>query len=824
MAFNPAPAVGDQHQSWTSGGKDLVTTSLTGRVWATVGRGIVNEVFWPAVDQPQVKDLGFLVRVGDDAGAQWREVKAVGDYTISAENRSDVPLATVTHTGDFYRLSLRALPDPDHDALLLRYSLTGTGDSPSQPLTLYPLLAPHLGRCTAAGGDRIGADNTAWAEDGALYARDGTGDHFLCLGAASGFARTSVGYVGDSDGWTDLQAHQAMTWEYSEAGPGVVALMGELPAPEGTLTGTLAFGFGPTQADAKSAMQSALTAGPDAVEAAVRAQWQNRAATLVFPTEADGLSADVVDAVKQSATVLHMCEDHTTTGGIVAGLCTPWGDQTNDCFGYHMVWCRDSCETALALAALGDRETGARLLQFLAERQENDGSWNRCYFLDGSSLVDLQLDQIAFPVLLAAKLAELGANMPAGTSDLVRRAASYLVRNGPINGDDRWEETAGASPFTLGLIVVALVAAAQSMTGEEQAYVLSLADNWNERLEEFTYVSGGVVDRAFGTAGHYVRIGPPAHEVRLGNQIRSDATVPAELMVGMEFLYLPRLGLREPTDQRIIDTLHVIEQMLTRDTPSGQAFCRYDLDGYGEWIDGSGWPIRHFGVGRPWPLLVGERGHYDALIGKDVSARLDAMLAMRGRGGLMPEQIWDAGDLPWRQLNYGKPTGSAMPLAWAHSELVKLAITASTGNSRPVERLQVVDVRYAHRQPKTSTWHWRSTMPITQLPAECSISVEDTTPFTLHYGFDGWQIGTIAELPAERWPFAMYGVTLTSDQLLHHTSLQFTRRWNDTSWEGEDHAVALGAPRPQTRALKLPAREFAGQLPYPTVNAGDNVG
>jgi len=821
MNFNPAPAVGNQGQSWTSGAKDLVSTSLTGRVWVTIGRGIVNEVFWPAVDQPQLKDLGFLVRAGNGPPAQWREVKAVNSYTISPLGDPDVPLATIIHTGDFYRLSLTIVPDPDHDALLVSYDLTGLGDAPEQPLSLYPLLAPHLGHYAADSGDQTGTDNTAWTDGVALYARDGSAQRFLCLGADGGFNRTSVGYVGYSDGWTDMRLHQGMTWEYTEAGPGVVALTGELLAPQGKRTGTLAIGFGYNQADALSAMQTGLVAGSDNAAATVTQQWLERSATLAFPTEADGLSAEVIAAVRQSATTLHTCEDRSTPGGIVAGLCTPWGDQTNDAYGYHMVWCRDSCETALALAALGDLDTGARLLTFLGNQQLKDprsptfGSWNRCYFLGGSSLSDLQLDEVAFPVLLAAKLAELGLPMTAATADLVRAATTYLVRNGPVNGDDRWEETAGGSPFTLGLIVVALVAAAQSMNPAERSYLLSLADNWNERIEEFTYVAGGVVDRAFGTAGHYVRIGPPADQVRLGNQIDPNTSVSAEQMVGMEFLYLPRLGLRRPDDPRVTDTLRVVEQMLIHRTSAGEGFCRYDLDGYGEWLDGSGWPVRHFGIGRPWPLLVGERGHYEAVTGQDISVRLAAMLAMRGPGGLLPEQIWDSGDLPWRQLFNGKPTGSAMPLAWAHSELVKLAITASTGNRRPVERLTVVEVQYSGEQPTSTTWHWRTAIPFAELPAGCTVRIEGPEPFTLHYAFDGWTASTVTELGADSLPFGMYGISLTSDQLLGHTSLQFTRRWSDGSWEGSDHTIALAAPRPETTARELSPREYAGQLPYP---------
>ena len=55
------------------------------------------------------------------------------------------------------------------------------------------------------------------------------------------WTRASAGYVGTSDGWQDFAAHGAMTWSYDMAGPGHVALIGEL-GPSETV---LALGFGP---------------------------------------------------------------------------------------------------------------------------------------------------------------------------------------------------------------------------------------------------------------------------------------------------------------------------------------------------------------------------------------------------------------------------------------------------------------------------------------------------------------------------------------------------------------------------------------------------
>jgi len=124
MTGGPAPVPRAQAvQSWTSGAKDLVMTALgTSGVWATIGQGILNEIYWPAVDQPQVKDLGFLV--GGDGW--WREVKRAGSYTLSTPEPG-LLLPTIVHTGtdQAYRLTLRPVVDPDHDALLIAYDLSG---------------------------------------------------------------------------------------------------------------------------------------------------------------------------------------------------------------------------------------------------------------------------------------------------------------------------------------------------------------------------------------------------------------------------------------------------------------------------------------------------------------------------------------------------------------------------------------------------------------------------------------------------------------------------------------------------------------------------
>ena len=330
-------------------------------------------------------------------------------------------------------------------------------------------------------------------------------------------------------------------------------------------------------------------------------------------------------------------------------------------------------------------------------------------------------------------------------------------------------------------------------------------------------MSGDEVDQAFGTDGHYVRIGlPGGGRVDVRNQPQGTQPVDAAALVGLEFGYLPRLGLRDPADKRITDTLAIVEAMLGADTPNGRAYHRYDIDGYGEWLDGSGWPVRKFGIGRPWPLLAGERGHLDVLAGGDASAQLQAMLAMRGRGGLLPEQIWDASPLPWQNLRPGQPTGSAMPLAWAHSELIKLAVAVAT--RKPVELLTLVSDRYHAAVPASQTWFWRDSTPVLALPAGRTLVVAGLSPFTLHYGFNDWDPATISERDAQGLGLGLFGVTLTPADLAGRASLQFVRRYPDGSWE---------PPPGTTSRWALPGRPPCGcQAPTPAGSppAADNNG
>ncbi len=51
---------------WTAGSKDGVGTAYAdaSKVWFTLWRGILTEIYWPSVDLPQTRDLQFLITDG----------------------------------------------------------------------------------------------------------------------------------------------------------------------------------------------------------------------------------------------------------------------------------------------------------------------------------------------------------------------------------------------------------------------------------------------------------------------------------------------------------------------------------------------------------------------------------------------------------------------------------------------------------------------------------------------------------------------------------------------------------------------------------------
>jgi glucoamylase len=384
---------------------------------------------------------------------------------------------------------------------------------------------------------------------------------------------------------------------------------------------------------------------------------------------------------------------------------------------------------------------------------------------------------------------------------MVRRAAIFIARNGPVTQEDRWEEDAGYSPFTLAAEIAALLAAADLAdeygAAALAAYLRETADAWNARIERWIYATGTELCRQVGVEGYYVRLAPPEVAeapspafgfVPIKNRPPGQSTLPADEIVSPDALALVRFGLRAPDDPRIVNTVRVIDALLKVETPCGTSWYRYNHDGYGEHEDG-----REFdgtGVGRAWPLLTGERAHYELAAGRrDVADKLLRDLeTFAGDTGLIPEQIWESADIPQKELFNGRPSGSAMPLVWAHAEYIKLRHSLKDGQifDQPPQTVE----RYLVQKTGSPFAIWRFNQKCSDMPAGKRLRVELLAPARVRWSGDGWQ--TCEDVETKLTPVGTYLVDLPTAEVPRGGKVEFTFYWSEKKdWEGKNYSVAV---------------------------------
>jgi glucoamylase len=280
--------------------------------------------------------------------------------------------------------------------------------------------------------------------------------------------------------------------------------------------------------------------------------------------------------------------------------------------------------------------------------------------------------------------------------------------------------------------------------------------------------------------------------VPIRNQ-QEDPRLPASAQVSMDFLQLVRFGLRSAQDPLITASVKVADALLKVDTPSGACWYRYNGDGYGEHDDGSAFDGT--GRGRPWPLLSGERGHYELCCGHDPLPLLIAMTRMASSGGMLPEQIWDAAPIPARGLEPGRPTGAAMPLVWAHAEYLKLV--ASRALRRPFDRPESVWQRYRGERPPLTHVLWCEQAQATQLPEGCTLTIALRDAGIIRWGLDGWQ--DVREQSTSANSLGLHLLAIDAPRLRAGRTIDFTFR-KGAQWVGRDfHLQVVARARPSGR-------------------------
>ena len=782
---------------WTSSAKSGVGTALNqhSKVWFTISHGILNEVYFPRVDQACTRDLGFIVTSGNDFFSEEKR-------HCSFENKpfeAGVPSYELINTElkGRYRIRKEILTDPYRNVVLQKIRFEPLQGQLSD-YRLYALLSPHLANC--------GYDNTAWVGDYKgvpmfLADHDGTA---LALGSSAAWKKMSVGFVGYSDGWQDLSQHFEMQWEYQRAEKGNVACTGEIDLAACNGEFVLALGFDGIVTEAGQQVRSSLLENFDELRQLYVSQWKEWQDTLIRLDE----PPREYDLYRASTAVLRTHESKDFLGGIIASLSIPWGFSKGDedLGGYHLVWPRDLVETAGALLAAGAVTDAVRVLQYLEATQEADGNWAQNLWLDGRPYWGgVQMDETAFPILLLDLLRREAAN-ELGKLDrwwpMVRSAASFILRNGPVTQQDRWEEDGGYSPFTLAVEISALLAAADiaELTGHTDVAptLRDAADAWNDNIERWVYATGGDLAQQVGVEGYYVRISPadaataasPTQGfVPIKNRPPGEGDNEAFRVISPDSLALVRFGLRAPDDPRILNTIRMIDALLRTQLPQGPCWYRYNGDGYGEHKDGA--PFNGTGIGRAWPLLAGERGHYELAAGRSHEA--EALLTMMesctaGASRLLPEQVWDTDDIAALELFRGKPSGSACPLVWAHSEYIKLRRSLRDGKifDQPPQTVQ----RYQVEKPSRQIFGWRFNNKCRSLPRHKTLRLVLLSPARVHWSIDNWK--TSQDTNTRDTGLGIYTLDLPTASLPSGNHILFTFYWPEESrWEGETYEVVV---------------------------------
>jgi glucoamylase len=235
----------------------------------------------------------------------------------------------------------------------------------------------------------------------------------------------------------------------------------------------------------------------------------------------------------------------------------------------------------------------------------------------------------------------------------------------------------------------------------------------------------------------------------------------------------------------IEDSLRVVDAVLRVETPHGPCWRRYNHDGYGPKEDGSaydGW-----GIGRAWPLLTGERGHYELAAGRDVRPFILAFERFATRGGMLPEQVWDGPDLPEARMYLGRPAGSAMPLMWAHAEYIKLL--RSTADRKIWDLVDPVAERYLNANGRKDIEIWKPNRRVRRVDREQVLRIQAPERFRLHWTLNEWERTEDTDSKESGIGIFYLDIPVPGKQ---KTPIEFTFYWPDRDeWEGQDYTVEI---------------------------------
>ncbi|HZJ49177.1 MAG TPA: glucan 1,4-alpha-glucosidase, partial [Acidimicrobiia bacterium] len=144
-------------------------------------------------------------------------------------------------------------------------------------------------------------------------------------------------------------------------------------------------------------------------------------------------------------------------------------------------------------------------------------------------------------------------------------------------------------------------------------------------------------------------------------------------------------------------------------------------------------------------------------------------------------------DLADRELRFGGPTGSAMPLCWAHAEYLRLK--RSLRDKRVFDRPEDAFDRYVRADTPARSTVWSRTQKCRTIAPHTTLRIVAPEPFTVRWSTDGWS--TSHDVKGIDPGLGVYTAELGTARLPEGTIAAFTFQFADR-WEGTNYEVAIG--------------------------------
>lgn len=703
-AQESAPGGPGKDAHWATASKQGVGTSAStkSKVWFTLTQGVMTEVYYPDVTVANVHLLQFVVVDPKTKKVETEQDDAIHQIKVTRPDSLTFQQINTAKSGA-WKITKTYVTDPENDSVLIDVKF----EPKNKDLNLYVYFDPSIGNAGMGDeGRSVLGRFVAFKEK----ARDKGAS---ALAFSSKIDQMTNNLLGENDGLMQLRQFGKIETETERSFNGNIVQVARIVDPSRF---TAVLSFHKNSLSAGEIARVSLAKGFEKVRAEYEKEWADYVKTL------PRVDAKYQAQFNMAAMQLKAHEDKANPGANIASMSVPWGGDKNanepNVGGYHLVWSRDLYQVFTAFMAIGDKAAATRALDFLFKvQQKEDGSFPQNSWLDGRPFWgSLQMDEVAYPLIMAYQLGRFDKET---WEKHVKKAADFIVKNGPSTPQERWEEESGYSPSTIaaeiaGLVCAAEIAKRNGDTASAELY-LKTADEWEANLEKWTVTKTGPHSKE----PYYIRIAqngkPDAGEkIELNN---GAGFFDEREIVDAGFLELVRLGIRPADDPIIVNSLKVIDKVIKVETPNGPAFYRYNHDGYGEMPDGRrwNWDGKYTGKGRLWVLLSGERGQYEIAQCKVQEAetravasvqktkciengfsRLDHMLAFANDGLMLPEQVWDQKETPKNidrqfipELKFGEGTGSATPLAWSMAQFIRLATNLKAGKN-----LDMPDVVY----------------------------------------------------------------------------------------------------------------------------------